>query len=203
MQESIVNKSSRRRIARRLGAAVMALAAVLTLGACKATGGGYIDEPLPGGPDVVFQGRANFGFNFTCQVETAKKRAVIKGSDHLPRRSQHHRTDGRQDPRYGGPLLPGVASPHAMRGTFLPASRASTPPGSRASTGRRTRRFPRRRIGAGSRSTCSTTASRAVQKTSQFTRLFDDESLHLDGGVYAVYTRAGYIEGGNIQVDNT
>jgi predicted small lipoprotein YifL len=73
MQESIVNKSHRRRIARRIGAAVMALAAVLTLGACRATGGGYLP---PGG---VFQGQADFGFNFTCEVETEKKRAVIRG----------------------------------------------------------------------------------------------------------------------------
>ena len=70
MQESIVNESPRRRIARRVGAAGMALAAVLTLGACKATGGGYIDEPLDGGPVSVFQGQANFGFNYTCDMDT-------------------------------------------------------------------------------------------------------------------------------------
>ncbi len=27
----------------------------------------------------VYDGEANFGFNFTCEVETAKKRTVIKG----------------------------------------------------------------------------------------------------------------------------
>ena len=77
MQESIENKSPRRRIARRIGAAVMALAAVLTLGACRATGGGYLPPEGLGG---VFQGRADFGFNFTCEIETAKKRAVIRGT---------------------------------------------------------------------------------------------------------------------------
>ena len=41
MQETIAKESPRRRMARRIGAAGMALAAVLTLGACKATGGGY------------------------------------------------------------------------------------------------------------------------------------------------------------------
>ena len=49
MQESIVNESPRRGIVRRVAAAGMALAAVLTLGACKATGGGYIDDPVPSG----------------------------------------------------------------------------------------------------------------------------------------------------------
>ena len=37
--------SRRRRVGRRLAAAGMALAAVLTLGACRATGGGYIGDP--------------------------------------------------------------------------------------------------------------------------------------------------------------
>ena len=27
----------------------------------------------------IYTGDANFGFNFTCEVETAKKRTVIKG----------------------------------------------------------------------------------------------------------------------------
>ena len=40
VQEQIAHVSPRRRIVRRIGAAGMALAAILTLGACKATGGG-------------------------------------------------------------------------------------------------------------------------------------------------------------------
>ena len=62
----------------------MAVAAVLTLGACKATGGGQIDEPVPSGvlpttiPDGAFTGEANFGFNFTCEMR-AKNKAVITG----------------------------------------------------------------------------------------------------------------------------
>ena len=46
MQETIAKESPRRRIARRVGAAGVALAAVLVLGACKATGGGYIGAPV-------------------------------------------------------------------------------------------------------------------------------------------------------------
>ena len=86
MQKSIAKESPRRRIVRRVLAALVAVAAVLTLGACKATGGGQIDEPVPSGvlpstvPDVggAFTGEANFGFNFTCGM-TAKNKAVIKG----------------------------------------------------------------------------------------------------------------------------
>ena len=67
----------------------MALAAILTLGACKATGGGQIGDPVPSGSlpvdelpfeigDGAFTGDANFGFNFTCEMK-AKNKAVIKG----------------------------------------------------------------------------------------------------------------------------
>ena len=31
----------------------------------------------------------------------------------------------------------------------------------------------------------------------------DGFAIELDGGPYTLYTRAAYIEGGNIQVDNT
>src|SRR5215213_9928971 len=79
IKETMTKESPRRRTARRVAAAGMALAAGLTLGACRATGGGYIDAPLPGPVVDEFTGEADFGFNFTCEVETTKKRAVIKG----------------------------------------------------------------------------------------------------------------------------
>ena len=78
MQETIA-KESPRRIGRRLAAAGMALVAALGLGACKATGGGYVGAPLDGGVIGDYSGDANFGFNFTCEVDMAKKRTVIKG----------------------------------------------------------------------------------------------------------------------------
>src|SRR5687767_9203661 len=75
MQESIVQKSRRTGIIRRIMVAVLALAAVLTLGACRATGGGYLAPEVP-----LYKGQADFGFNFTCEVETENKRAVIRGT---------------------------------------------------------------------------------------------------------------------------
>ena len=57
----------------------MALAALLVLGGCRAYGGGYIGEPLPGGPVSVYDGDANFGFNFTCEMNKRAKRALIMG----------------------------------------------------------------------------------------------------------------------------
>ena len=59
----------------------MALAAVLVLAACRATGGGFIGVRLEGGPVAVYQGDAEFGFTFNCEMDTTKKkpRAVITG----------------------------------------------------------------------------------------------------------------------------
>ena len=75
MQESIVEESPRRHIARRVGAAGMALATMLALGACKATGGGYIGEPADGAiPVVVPNGRANFAFAYNCDPNRVRGR---------------------------------------------------------------------------------------------------------------------------------
>src|SRR5215211_4318059 len=88
MQETIA-KESPRRIGRRLAAAGLALAALMTLGACRATGGGQIDAPVDSGqlpPEAIdfvgelgdYDGEANFGFNFTCEMRSANK-ALIQG----------------------------------------------------------------------------------------------------------------------------
>jgi hypothetical protein len=68
MQETIAKDARRRRIARRVGAAGTALAAVLALGACDAQGGGnvgaFVDDVDPVGE---YTGEATFGFNFNCE----------------------------------------------------------------------------------------------------------------------------------------
>jgi hypothetical protein len=68
MQETIAKDSRLRRTAHRVGAAGTALAAVLTLGACEAQGGGnvgaFVDDVVPVGE---YTGEATFGFNFDCQ----------------------------------------------------------------------------------------------------------------------------------------
>ncbi len=57
---------SRRSIGRRLAAAGMAVAAALMLASCDGQGGGYIGAPSEGSP--IFNGDANFGFNFQCEA---------------------------------------------------------------------------------------------------------------------------------------
>ena len=58
MTSESCKESPRRRIGRRVGAAGMALAAALALGACQGEGGGYIGAPVPGGQlTPVFNGQ--------------------------------------------------------------------------------------------------------------------------------------------------
>ena len=58
----------------------MALAAVLVLGACRADGGGSSVSRCREARSVSIEGDAEFGFNFTCEMERKDRpRAVIRG----------------------------------------------------------------------------------------------------------------------------
>ena len=207
MQESIVNESTRRGIFRRVLVAVMALAAVLTLGACKATGGGQIDDPVPSGVlptgdiEGTFTGDANFGFNFTCEM-TAKNKAVIKGE------ITYHDT-GTSDGRGASTFGPDQAS----RRLSTPCLHHRPPTCEAAAE-----IFLDAAQFEGTYRSQDTSLLSALP--GRFTVLVFDQgepgrtndpafvtgdgfSIELAGGPYTLYTRAGYIEGGNIQVDNT
>jgi hypothetical protein len=197
-----MNTPSRPSVARRLGIAGMALAALLVLGACRATGGGYIGDPLEGGPVGVYQGDAEFGFSFSCEMETTKKRprAVITGEityhdspsaitfagDVEPTLFPEIRLHGTVEPL----IVPNVSSceeaveglPAALfEGTYRPQEKALR----------------------------SLTGEFVVQVfdqdepgTSQAEITGDSFSIELIGGAYNGYTRGGYIEGGNVQVES-
>jgi hypothetical protein len=206
VQKSIVNKSSRWGIARRVAAAGMALAAVLTFGACKATGGGQIDDPVPSGvlpptvPNVggAFTGEANFGFNFTCEMR-ANNKAVIKGQI-----TYHDTGTSVVGTKTFKPIrLHGVVDP-----VFITAPECETA----------AQIFLDAAQFEGSYRSQETTL--ASKPPGRFTVLAFDQgepgrtndpafvtgdgfAIDLKLGPYASYTRAGYIEGGNIQVDNT
>ena len=204
MQKSIVNESPRRGIARRVAAAGMALAAVLALGACKATGGGQIDEPVPSGVlptgDItgVYNGEANFGFNFTCEMR-AKNKAVIRGQ------ITYHDTG--TSVVEGKPFRPirlhGVVDPvfitapecQTAAEIFLDAARFE---GTYRSQDRTLMSKPPGRFNV----LVFDQGEPGRTKDPAFVT-GDGFSIELFGGPYALYTRAGYIEGGNIQVDNT
>jgi hypothetical protein len=195
MQETIAKESPRRHTAKRIGAAGVALAAVVTLGACKATGGGYIAEPLSGGPVSVFQSQANFGFNFTCQMKTANK-ALIQGE--ITYHDSPSTVDGIKFPEI---RVHGVVDPFFVTAPTCEAAAEA---------------FPDTAQFEGDYRSQDTTLS-SVLPGRFVAQVFDEGepsasvgditgdsfTIELIGGPYAAYTRGGYIEGGNIQVDNT
>ena len=206
MQETIAKESSRRRMARRIGAAGLALAAVVTLGACKATGGGEIDEPVPSGVledngldpiNGAYKGDANFGFNFTCEV-TAKNKEVIKGE------ITYHDT--------GTSKVEGVNFPEIRLHGVVDAVTLNAPDCEAAAQ----LYLDAAKFDGTYRSQDTSLLSKPPGR---FNVLVFDQgepgrtkdpafvtgdgfSIELKGGPYTLYTRAGYIEGGNIQVDN-
>jgi hypothetical protein len=204
MQKSIAKESPRGHTARRVAAAGMALAAVLTLGACKATGGGQIDDPVPSGvlpegiPDVggAFTGEANFGFNFTCEMR-ANNKAVIKGQI-----TYHDTGTSVVGTKTFKPIrLHGVVDP-----VFITAPECETAAGIFLDAAQFEGSYR------------SQETSLASDDSGRFTVLAFDQgepgrtkdpvfvtgdgfAIDLKLGPYASYTRAGYIEGGNIQVE--
>ena len=218
MQETIAKESPRRRIARRVGAAGMALVAALGLGACKATGGGQVGPQLESGVEAVYTGDANFGFNFTCEVETAKKRTVIRGEityhDDPSKVSvpgeglvdfPEIRIHGTVKPLY---FLGVTECGEAVEKLFGAEPVPGAPPEFEG--------IPAALFEGTYRSQDSTLPAPLEQ--GEFTVLVGDQgeparpggeftgdlfAIDLYLGEYPFYTRGGYIEGGNIQVDNT
>jgi hypothetical protein len=192
----------------------MALAAVLTLGACRATGGGYIDKPAPGVPGVVFDGEAEFGFNFTCDMATDKKSAVIRGTityhddpSTFPLKTFPNgiKLHGQVDPKFidianypglvlppGGTLTDCMDAAELGLSPFDPNGTASFQGDywSQDTTFPETMREGRFRV-------------EVVDFGEGGFSDGDYFDIRLLTGPYTGYNRAGYVEGGNIQVDNT
>jgi hypothetical protein len=184
----------------------MALATLLVLAACKADGGGYIGDPLDGGPVAVYNGDANFGFNFTCHVD-GHNRAVIRG--HITYHDSDTSTIDVPDPLRGEMptsfpeiRLHGIVDPlfvedvstceqaaeafpngALFEGTYRPQGQTPGVPGNA-----RDGRFVVEVFDHGE----------PARPGGDFTG--DSFAIELFGGAYGAYTRGGYIEGGNIQV---
>ena len=187
-----------RRSGRRVAAAAMALGATLLLVACKADGGGYIGEPLPGGPVSAFDGDANFGFNFTCHVDN-QDRAVIRGK--ITYHDSGVSTVGGVDfpeIRLNGTVDPFFTTAEnceqaaeifldaaQFEGTSRPQGPTPGIPGSE-----RDGRFVVEVFDQGEPG--------RTQDPAFVTG--DGFAIELIGGAYGAYTRGGYIEGGNVQV---
>jgi hypothetical protein len=198
MQKSTAKESRNRRIARQIGVAGMAVTTLLALGACKATGGGQIDEPVAGGPVSVFKGQANFGFNFTCEV-TAKNKEVIKGE------ITYHDTgtstvDGLDFPEV---RLHGVVDPMTFTAPDCEAAGQMMLDAAQFDGTYRSQDTSLTSALPGRFNVLVFDQGEPGRTKDPAFVTGDGFSIELTGGPYTLYTRAGYIEGGNIQVDNT
>jgi hypothetical protein len=202
VDKSIANESPRRRIARRFGVAGMALAAVLVLGACRATGGGYVGDSLDGQPIGVYQGDAEFGFDFSCAMDTTKKkpRAVITGE------ITYH--DSPSSITLEGDLQPTLFPEIRLHGTVEPLIVPNVPSCEEAVEGLPAALFegtyrPQERALRSQRGEFVVQVfDQGEPGSSQAEITGDSFSIELIGGAYNGYTRGGYIEGGNVQVES-
>jgi hypothetical protein len=200
MKESIAKESPHRRIARRVGAAGVAVATTLVLAGChEAQGGGYIGAPLPNTTNPVFNGKADFGFNFQCD-------AGVKGQ------ITYH--DSSTKVSVGGVLFSGLR----LHGTVdkvlidddldldtpaVPADTCEEIVESRWAQFQGSYRSQEKKLlsAAPGRFTVLVFDQGEPGRTKDPQITGDGFSIDLKGGPYPLYTRAGYIEGGNIQVD--
>jgi hypothetical protein len=201
MKKSIAKESSRRRIARRVGAAGVALAAAITLAACDGKGGGYINGPIPQTTNPVFNGRADFGFTFQCD-------AGVKGE------ITYHDTSTKVSP-VSTVLFPGLRLHGTVTNVLVDTNPNDTIPAQPATTCDDVVETPWAQFQGTYRSQETKLLSKAP---GVFTVVVFDQgepgssrdpiitgdffSIDLKGGPYPAYTRAGYIEAGNIQVNN-
>ena len=180
----------------------MALAAVLVLGACRATGGGFIGDPLDGGPVSVYQGDAEFGFTFNCEMDYTKKRprAVITGE-----------IDYHDDPSsitLEGDLKPTLFPEIDLHGTVEPLIVPNVPSCEDAVEGLPAALFegtyrPQDKALRSLRGDFVVQVFDQGEPSASVGDITGDSfSIELIGGAYNGYTRAGYIEGGNVQVES-
>jgi hypothetical protein len=209
MQESIVNKSTRRRVARRVAAAGMAVAAAVGLAGChEARGGGYLGKPIDSGVIGVYSGNAKFGFNFTCDADQIKgeityhddpSKITLVGTT-VPLKFPEIRLHGTVEnvlvqvgpddpttPEFDPPFEPADTCQEVIE------SQAAHFQGSYWSQ-------DKRRPGRGQFNVFVFDQGEPSFEAGTFDG--DGFSIDLTGGPYAKYTRAGNIKGGNIQVDN-
>ena len=187
-----IEDTAARPMARRLGAASLAVAALLGLGACKAAGGGYIGEPLDGGLVSVFGGRAHFAVNYSCDMTKADG-ASIRG--HITYRDAPSTVDGVEFPEI---RLHGTVDPAPVEGVTSCAEAAEAYEGLSAALFHGTYRSQDDPLQPGQFRVLVFDQGEPGRSVGDVTG--DGFSIELIGGAYDGYTRAGYLEGGNIQV---
>ena len=169
---------------------------------------GFIGDPLEGGPVGVYQGDAEFGFTFSCEMDTTKKRprAVITGE--IEYHDAPSTIDVPVDPDDpNSPVVPTVFPAIDLHGTVEPLIVPNVPSCEEAVEGLPAALFegtyqPQDRTLRNLRGEFVVQVfDQGEPGTSQGEITGDSFSIQLIGGAYTGYTRAGYIEGGNVQVE--
>jgi hypothetical protein len=201
MQETIAKERPRRRIAGRVAATAMALAAAVTLAGChEARGGGYIGQVVPQTNNPIFNARADFGFTFQCD-------------DGVKGQITYH--DPSTSASLGGLVFPDLRIHGTVENVLIDADNN---PDTKAVPADTCEQIVESRWAQFAGSYRSQDTTLQTKPRGQFVVVVFDQgepgvgdpvitgdgfSIELSGllAPYAGYTRAGYIEGGNIQVD--
>jgi hypothetical protein len=179
----------------------MALAAALTLGGChEAQGGGYIGQAVPQTTNPIFNGRADFGFNFQCD-------------DGVKGQITYHDASTSATP-IGAVVFPDMRIHGTVENILVDDD---DNPDTKAVPADTCEEIVESRWAQFEGSYRSQDPTLLTKPAGRFVVVVFDQgepgvgdpvitgdgfSIELAGGPYLAYTRAGYIEGGNIQVDN-
>jgi hypothetical protein len=201
MKKSIAKEPHHKRMASRVGAAGVALATTLLLAGChEAQGGGYIGRVVPQTTNPVFNARADFGFNFQCD-------------DGVKGQLTYH--DASTSATLGGLVFPDLRIKGTVEKILVDDDMDLGTPAVPADTCEEIVEARWAQFAGSYRSQDTTLRTKPAGK---FVVVVFDQgepgvgdpvitgdgfSIELSGlgAPYAGYTRAGYIEGGNIQVD--
>ena len=178
-------------MARRLVSGALALVTLLGLSACKASGGGRIGEPLEGGPVSVYEGEANFGFNFSCDETEGQ----VRITGHITYHDEPSIVGGVEFPEI---RLHGTVDSAPVEGVASCAEAADLYEGLPAAQFEGTYRSQGNAEQLGRFTVLVFDQGEAGRSFGDVTG--DGFAIALTGGAYGGYTRAGYLEGGNIQV---
>jgi hypothetical protein len=201
MQETIAKERPRRRIAGRVAAAGMALAAAVTLAGChEARGGGYIGQVVPQTINPVYNGRADFGFTFQCddgvkgQIKyhdastSASLGAVVYANLRIHGTVENILVDDDMD--LDTPAVPADTCEQVAEARWAQFEGRYRPQDTKLPSDEEDSRF------------VVVVFDQGEPGVGDPVITGDGFSIELVGRPYGGYTRAGYIEGGNIQVDN-
>jgi hypothetical protein len=194
MQEPIANVSPRPRISRRIGAAVVAVAALLVLTGCnEARGWGSIGAPADGAIPVVPNGKANFAFTYHCDPKRVNGRVYTYNDTSTNGAYPGLKLEGKVERTFvdadGNPATPELRPARSCQEIIeAPAAQFE---GSYRSLEKKYCYAPRGRF-----TILVFDQGNPSLPAGEFTG--DGFSIELSGGPYNLYTRAGYIERGNI-----